>query len=269
MSAGRLTAGEAWTREQLAQLRERRFSPAAVVHFLAASQRRAGDVRAARPEVARRARLWTAAGAAAWLLLAVAGREPYRRRLATGMLWWAAVAVMLDWHLGMLETEDGRPRNLGPADALTLTRAWLVPVIADGLQPAVVAAVAATDVLDGAAARATAPTRAGRDLEGLVDSVVVGAALLGARRRDELSPTATALETARLASGLAYAMLVYFGRASAPDPSVMRAARATTPLRIAGLIAAGRRHRRAGSALLATGSLLSLAAVGRALGRRA
>jgi hypothetical protein len=37
---------------------------------------------------------------------------------------------MLDWHLGMFETDDGRPRRLGPADALTLSRVSLVPTVA-------------------------------------------------------------------------------------------------------------------------------------------
>jgi hypothetical protein len=73
------------------------------------------------------------------------------------------------WHMGMFETEDGLPRPLGHADALTLSRAWLVPAIADDLDPRLLAIAIATDALDGIAARATEPTRAGRDLEGLVD----------------------------------------------------------------------------------------------------
>ena len=40
------------------------------------------------------------------------------------------MALMVDWHLGMVETEAGQPRPLGPADAATLTRAWLVPLAA-------------------------------------------------------------------------------------------------------------------------------------------
>ena len=261
----RNTEGEAWVRAELALLRSARFSPAALARFLGASQRRAGHVRRERPELARRARHWTMLGAAAWLLLAAAGREPFRRRLAAGLGWWGSVAVMLDWHLGMFETADGAPRNLGPADALTLTRAWLVPVMADGLRPVPIAVAATTDLLDGVAARATAPTRAGRDLEGLVDGAALGATLLGARRRDELAPAATALEITRISAGFAYALLVYFGRADAPDPAVTRAARATTPVRVAGLLIAARGQRRAGSTILAAGSLLGLAAVARAV----
>jgi hypothetical protein len=37
---------------------------------------------------------------------------------------------MLDWHLGMAEGGDGRPRaRLSPADAVTLARFWLVPAV--------------------------------------------------------------------------------------------------------------------------------------------
>lgn len=183
----------------------------------------------------------------------------------SGLGWWATVSVMLDWHLGMLETEDGRPRALGPADALTLTRAWLVPVIADDIQPAAVLAAAATDLLDGKVARATETTRAGRDLEGLVDACVSAAALRAAGRGDRVGRPVVALELARLASGSLYAAAVYFARAEAPERAITQAARITAPLRVAGLLAAGRNHRRLANALVASGSLASLAALGHAL----
>jgi len=117
------------------------------------------------------------------LALAAAGAPPFRRRLRSGLSWWIATAVMLDWHIGMLESEDGRHHNLGPADALTLTRAWLVPVVADTPAPVLVLLGAATDLLDGPIARATVPTRAGRDLEGLVDACFAAGALRGLVRR--------------------------------------------------------------------------------------
>ena len=115
-----MTEGERWTREQLELLLSRRFSPPAVAHFLAESQRRANAVRAERPELARQELRWALAGAGACLAL-----PPRRRMLA----WWALTCLMLDWHLGMLETEDGRPRPLGAADALTLARAGLAPAV--------------------------------------------------------------------------------------------------------------------------------------------
>ena len=93
---------------------------------------------------------------------AALGIEPFRRRLRPGLSGWAVTMAMLDWHLGMLETPDGRPRNLGAADAATLLRAWLVPAVADDPSPLINAVGFATDVLDGQLARASEPTRLGR-----------------------------------------------------------------------------------------------------------
>ena len=167
-----LTEGERWARTELERLIDRRFSPAAVAGFLAASFRRSADIRRARPELARQARRWTAIGAAAWLL------PPFRARARAGLAWWALVSLMLDWHLGMVET-----------------------------------------------------------------------------------PAAVGAELARLGAGLGYALVVYFGRAEAPDARVTRAARLTTPVRAAGLIAAGLGRRRLASALLAAGSAWSIASL--------
>ncbi|MFL5904766.1 MAG: hypothetical protein ACJ76Q_13305, partial [Solirubrobacteraceae bacterium] len=93
-----LTDGERWARAELERLLDRRFSPAAVAGFLAASFRRSADVRHSRPELARQSRRWMAVGAAAWLL------PPFRARARSGLAWWALVSLMLDWHLGMVET---------------------------------------------------------------------------------------------------------------------------------------------------------------------
>lgn len=260
-----MTDREQWAQAELRLLRVRRFTPAAVVAFLAASERRADGVRRARPALARRARCWELAGAAAWSGLALSGREPFRRRAVAGLAWWGLVSLMLEWHLGMLESEDGEARNLGPADAMTLARAFLVPAIADDFDTATLAVVAVTDVLDGIAARATVPTRAGRDLEGLVDAVVVAAALRCARRTGRLSPAVIALELGRVAAGCGYAVAVYFTRARAPSETVLRAGRLTSPIRFAGLMAAARGWRRPADALLAAGSLTSLTLLAYAL----
>lgn len=253
-----MTEGEQWARAELRALRVRRFTPGAVVAFVAASERRAGDVRRARPALARRARRWELAGAAAWSSLALNGREPFRRRAVSGLAWWGIVSVMLEWHLGMIESEDGDARNLGPADAMTLARAFLIPVIAEDLDIRALAAAAITDVLDGIAARATVPTRAGRDLEGLVDAAVLAAALRCAHRTRRLSSTVIALEAGRITAGFGYALAVYFARIQAPSKTVLRAGRVTTPLRMAGLVAAGRDRRRTADTLLAAGSLTSM-----------
>lgn len=263
-----LTEGERWTRDELAALLASRFSPAAIARFLLHSQRRAGRIRRQRPAVAARMRWWIAVGALAWGALAAARVEPFRRRLRAGLAWWAATAIMLDWHIGMLETEDGVARNLGSADALTLLRCWLVPVAADGPRPALIVLGGATDVLDGIAARATVPTRAGRDLEGLVDVCFAVAALRGAVRRGQLGPAVAGVELTRLGAGFAYALVVYFGAGQRPDPTVLRAARLATPVRLGGVIAAACGRRRLGEAALLTGSLGSLLTLARALRRR-
>lgn len=267
--APELTEGERWSREQLAALLAARFSPASIVRFLLASQRRANAVRAARPELGRQAWTWVAVGGGSWLALAAVDAQPFRRRWRGGLAWWAATAVMLDWHLGMVETVDGRPRALGAADAVTLVRAWLVPVALEDPTLMVCALAAATDVLDGRLARRSQPTRIGRDLEGLVDACFAAAALRGALRCELVAPAVVAAELARLAAGFGYALYVYFGQVSAPDARVIRAGRVTTPVRAAGLVAAGLRHRRLADVLLGAGAGWSVVAVGRALRRAA
>jgi phosphatidylglycerophosphate synthase len=168
---------------------------------------------------------------------------------------------MVDWHLGMVEEEDGRPAMLGAADACTLARAWLVPVAADAAHPAAVALAAASDVLDGRLARASRTTRAGRDLEGLVDLCFAIAALRGARRAGGLSRAAVAAELARLGAGLGFTLWTYFGRAVPPSPALVRAARLLTPVRVAGMLAAGAGRRREADVLVLTGAAVSVGLV--------
>ena len=242
-----------WTREQLQLLLDARFSPAGVTRFLLASQRKASRVHRGRPELRRQSARWLTVGAMAWCALALARVEPFRGRLRSGLGWWALTALMLDWHLGMVETEDGRARALGPADALTLARVWLAPAALARPTPLVCAAGFATDALDGRAARAAEPTRAGRDLEGLVDTCFAGAVLLGLRRDERIGFAASGAELVRLVAGLSYAVAVYFGRARPPVPGLVRAARLTTPLRAGGLIAASAGRPRLGGTLVGTG----------------
>ena len=253
-----MTDGERWARDALQQLRERHFPPAAIGAFLLASQRRSAQTRRARPDLARRARQCEVAGFGAWALLAVCDAQPFRRRLGPGLGWWAATSLMLEWHLGMVESEDGEPRNLASADALTLSRAWLIPVIGDRLSPRALALAALTDGLDGIVARATVPTRAGRDLEGLVDAALLATALRTAARQRRLHPAVIGLEIGRLTAGLGLAITTYFARARPPSATVLRAARWTTVLRVGGLMAAGADLRRPADLLVVTGSALSL-----------
>jgi len=250
-------------RERLEGLRRDRFSPRAVAKFLGASAARSASIRRERPELARRARLWCAAGAGAWIAGATLDVGPCRRRLGTGLGWWGATSIMLDWHLGMVETVDGRPRNLSPADALTLARAWLVPVVADSPTPLLCAVGAATDVLDGALARRTQPTRAGRDLEGLVDTCFSLAALRGLAREGRLARGAAVAEATRLVAGTGVATLHYLGRVRAPDPQLAHAARSTAVVRCAGVIAAASGRRRLGDLLVVAGAAVAVALAGR------
>jgi phosphatidylglycerophosphate synthase len=254
-----LTDGERWTRLQLSALLARRFTPAVVGRFLRESWRRSASVRRERRALARRARRWIGIGGLSWLGLAAGGVQPFLRRLRLGLAWWSATGLMLDWHLGMVETADGRVRNLGAADALTLTRAWLIPVALDAPTPLVCAIAAASDALDGPLARRVGPTRAGRDLEGLVDACFAAAALRGALRHDWLPPTVVGTESLRLGTGLAYAVMVYFGTAHAPRAELLRAARLGAVIRAVGLVLAGTSRRRAAAALIVAGSATSIA----------
>jgi len=249
------TEGEIWTRAQLQALLARKFSPPGVARFLIESTKRSARIRRERPELARRAYAWIALGCVAYAL-----RSP---RYA--IRWWAATALMLDWHLGMFETEDGEPRNMSAADALTLVRAWMVPPALERPTPLLVGLAALTDTLDGPIARATSPTRAGRDLEGLVDACFAAAALRGAIVNDQLSGRVGAAELGRLAAGFSFALAVYFGRAEAPPDDLLHAARTTTTLRVGGLVLGTAGHRRSGDALLLAGSGLSVAMLVRAL----
>jgi phosphatidylglycerophosphate synthase len=256
-----LTDGERWTRAELEALRAARFSPGAVLGFLRASQRRADETRAARPELARQERAWLVAGALAYGGVAASGNAGGREGGARVAAWWGTCALMLDWHLGMLETPEGVPRRLGPADALTLTRAWLVPLVARDPAPALLVAGWATDVLDGVVARATSPTRAGRDLEGLVDACFAMAALAGLRRHDRIGAPAAAAEAGRIAVGTMGATAVWFGRAQPPPRGLLRAGRGVAAVRAAGMLLAARGRRREGGRLLAAGSAASVGLV--------
>ncbi|MEA2297256.1 MAG: hypothetical protein QOF77_192 [Solirubrobacteraceae bacterium] len=262
-TSGPRTAGELWSRRQLRGLLAGRFAPRALAAFLVASTARAAEVRAQRPELTRQSRRWLAAGALVWLALAGARVPPFRRAAPLGLAWWAATAVMLDWHLGMFETEDGRPRPLGLADALTLTRAWLVPVAYAAPGPLVCGVGAVTDALDGLAARRAEPTRAGRDLEGLVDVCFAAASLGGLRRAGLIGRFPAGAELLRLGAGFGYAVWRYFARAAPPDRELVGAARASTAMRAAGLAVAAGGRRRAGDFLVGAGCAASLGLLAR------
>ena len=189
-----MTDGQRWTSEQLNALRAGRFRPRPWTRFLAASFQRAAETRRDRPQLARQAHAWSLAGLAGTLVVS-AGAS--RAHLSTPRpwrfaLWWLATCAMLDWHLGMVEGPDGERRErLTAADALTLLRLWLVPLLAsqgDRAQrsgpafAALIASAAASDALDGPLARRAGTTRLGRDLDTLADALVSTVAARSASR---------------------------------------------------------------------------------------
>jgi phosphatidylglycerophosphate synthase len=256
-----VSQGELWTREILQELRAGHYSPASWQRFLSRSLRRAADTRAARPSLARQARAWSIMGFGLIGVSWAVRRRMGERAPVRAAAWWTSVSAMLDWHLGMVERADGVvSRDLGPADALTLTRFWLVPFAACRRRPHAFAALvglgAGTDLLDGRLAASLGPTRLGRDLDTMADLSFFGAAALGARRSDWLSRGAALTVLARQAVPAMLGAAHYFARASRP-PDVPGSAW-TSGLLVAGLALAPIRPK-AGNALV-IGSSLALVA---------
>src|SRR5256885_2424713 len=163
-----LTDGERWSRELLDRLRAERFTVGAWRRFFGDAFERARRIRARRPQLVAQSRAWGRAGVAAAL--------PFGTPTAASWaLWWA----MVDWHLGMVETADGRERQLSAADSLTLARLWAAPIVRRHPEPWLVAAGMATDLLDGAFARRAGPTRFGRDFDSTPDTAFPHAPLRG------------------------------------------------------------------------------------------
>ncbi|CAN0437671.1 unnamed protein product, partial [Phaeothamnion confervicola] len=168
------TEGELWARGALSDLRAARYSPRAWISFLARSfQRSAQDARR-RPELARQSLVWGSLGALAW-----AGAIALDPRAAWGLAWWALVVAMLWTHIGMVEGLAAEPRaGLGPATALTLLRAWLVPALplavgAPWLFATLFLAAAGADAIDGPLARRRGEvTRLGAQTDNAVDTAL-------------------------------------------------------------------------------------------------
>src|SRR4051812_6754443 len=248
-----LTEGEQWSRELLDRLRAERFSLDAWWRFFDDAFRRARVIRGRRPALVRQSRRWGFAGLAAAVPF---GARP----AASWALWWA----MLDWHLGMVEREDGSARPLAPADALTLARLWAAPVVRRHPEPWLVAAGLATDLADGLLARRAGPTRLGRDFDSTADTLFLDAALRGAVERHGLDPRLVALERARLFLGTAVTFASYFG-GSSPAPE-QRGRGPGALLAAGGALCAASGRPRAGGRLVGAAigyrSLIRLRAVG-------
>ena len=256
-----LTDGERWTAQELSKLRRRRYRPGAWVAFLGSSLERSNESRRERPRMTRQARVWGAAGAVAWIAACAGTREAkdLRLRPLPGLLWWLAVWRMLDWHLGMAEGGDGRPRErLSPADAITLARFWLVPVAWGAARstrglPTVIILGGLTDWLDGSLARRRGRTRLGRDLDTTADLAFLTSSAIAARAQGRVSPLGFTVLTVRHTLGLAVALYAVFGRARRP---AIRARPWAAVLRIGGLAISTTGASRTGTVLLVAGSIV-------------
>jgi len=215
-----VTAGEAWTREVLRELRARRYTPHAWVSFLRASFTHARASRAEHAREHRQTLLVGAVGIVAWS--AVFAFQPWLA--AAGMLWWLLVIAMVDWHLGMIEDDAGRPLGkLGTPNLLSIARAAVIPALVvapPGVFAALLIAAGVTDVIDGPLARARAEeTRLGVWLDGGVDAIVLSAATIGAASHALLPWWAAALVLGRHTLQWVVVTLAYFIRAAAPPRS--------------------------------------------------
>jgi CDP-diacylglycerol--glycerol-3-phosphate 3-phosphatidyltransferase len=186
--------------------------------LLAASLRRSCEDARGRPDLAREALAWGAAGGAIW-----AGAIALDARAAWGLAWWAVVVAMLWSHLGMVEGPDGARRDgLGPAMALTLSRAWLVPALplvsaASWAFATLFAIGALADAADGPVARRRGEeTRLGAHSDGAVDECLALSAAWTAAAAGWLPAWAAVLVSARCVVPPLMIALVYLGRAQAP-----------------------------------------------------
>lgn len=212
-----MTEGERWAAELLEELRSARFTPRAWIRFLARSFTRARERRRERQRAHRQVLALGLAGLGAWTGLALAGRPGLA---AAGGLWWLAVSLMLDWHLGMLERPDGRPlAGLGTANLLSLLRVGFVPVLPTLSPPVLgitVVILGVTDVLDGLLARARDEvTRLGFWLDGSVDSLLLGVAAFVAARAGVLPGWIALLVVVRYGLPWLIVAVAYFVRAGA------------------------------------------------------
>jgi phosphatidylglycerophosphate synthase len=256
-----LTDGEQWTEAALLELRDGGHGLAAWRQFLRSSLQRAGATRRARPELARQCRRCGATGALAWLAACLASRRTREVRLrpGVGLSWWLVVSQMLDWHLGMAEGGDGRPRaRLSPADAASLARFWLVPVVPAAARsrvglPMVIIVAGLTDWLDGTLARRNGRTRLGRDLDTTADLALIATAALTARVAGRIPTLAFVALSLRCASGVALSVVAVFGRARRP---AIRARPWGALPRIAGLAMCTAGLHRAGTTVLLFGCLI-------------
>jgi phosphatidylglycerophosphate synthase len=231
-----VTEGETWAEELLSELRAGRYRSRAWSRFLGESFARAHAVRRERRREHRQVLIVGAAGLTA--SVAVAPVSPWLA--LAGALWALLVTAMLDWHLGMLEDNDGRPlHRLGLPNLLTLVRAATLPalpVVPPVLLAMLLIPVGITDAIDGPLARRRGEeTRLGAWLDGGVDTLVRSAAAVGAARHGLLPWWVAALVAGRYALSWLVVSLVYFVRARRPPRAGLFSSKAPGVLMFSGL----------------------------------
>lgn len=234
-----MSDGEAWARELLRELRSGRYRLRSWTRFFARSFQRAHSVRNARRREHRQVLLVGAAGLAAWS--AVAAFRPWLA--LAGALWWLLVTAMLDWHLGMLEDDRGRPMHgLGLPNLLTLARAAVIPalpIVSPSLLVALLLPAGLSDAIDGPLARRRREeTRLGVWLDGSVDTLVLSAAAVGAARHGLLPWWTAWLVVSRQAAPWLFVSLAYFIRAEAPQLRRVPSGKAAGLLLFGGIVVA-------------------------------
>jgi phosphatidylglycerophosphate synthase len=256
-----MTEGETWVRELLCELHAGSYRSTAWRRFLARSFERARTTRRERRHEHRQALAAGVVGLAVWA--GVASVSPWLA--LAGALWWLLVTAMVDWHLGMLEDDRGRPlRRLGLPNAVTLARAAVVPVLpiaAPALLGAILIPAGLADAIDGPLARRRGEeTRLGRWLDWSTDSILVSAAALGAARHGLLPGWATALVLAKQLLPWPALSLAYFVRLAPPSHARFVSWQPPGLLLFVGLVLATL-HLRAAVPLVAVGSVGGLGAL--------
>ena len=181
-----------------------------------------------------------------------------RPRTVGGLVWWLSVWQMLDWHLGMAEGGDAQMRSrLSRADAISLCRFWLIPVLPAARSsrwlPALILLGGVTDWLDGVLARRDGRTRLGRDLDTTADLAFIATAAVSARQAGRIGPFAYRALGARYGLGLVLALAAVFGRARRP---AIRARPWGAAPRVGGLFLCTAGLGRTGTALVVVGCLI-------------
>jgi len=257
-----MTEGERWTRGALLELRTARYTIPAWRRFLARALERAGDGRRWNRRAHGQALVLFGVGLATWAAVGLAG---YPVLAAVGGFWWLLVALMLDWHLGMLERADGRRlQGLGVANVVTLTRAGVVPALL-ALSPTALAVAllvaGASDVLDGWwARRRDEVTRLGFWLDGTIDTLVLGVGVAAAARVGLVPSWIAGLVVVRYAFPWLAVAGLYFVHAQGPPGDGHVSGRIPGAALVVG-VALAAVHPPAGAGLAAAGAIGGLIVV--------